>query len=183
MYVVLLKLREQKCLELHKNPGHSLSTPKTASLQGHTFFKSISTKRHILRYLVLHLSIFFFFNLHCLPDKVFLFFIFDRTTAYGVPGPGIRSKLQLWQCQIPNPVLGQGSNLHASTPDANHSGNSKTKYFDQLFDLMNWPQKCGPDTVNNDVQPGHTVLSSAFNLHAEPEVSKMKYDVINFQLH
>ena len=126
---------------------------------------------------------FFFFNLHCLPDKVFLFFIFDRTTAYGVPGPGIRSKLQLWQCQIPNPVLGQGSNLHASTPDANHSGNSKTKYFDQLFDLMNWPQKCGPDTVNNDVQPGHTVLSSAFNLHAEPEVSKMKYDVINFQLH
>ena len=66
----------------------------------------------------------------------FFFFFFCRPETYGVPGPGIRSKLQLWSisqlpwCPICNPLCqGWGSNLHPSVPKVSpillhHSRNS-----------------------------------------------------------
>ena len=103
MYVVLLKLREQKCLELHKNPGHSLSTPKTASLQGHTFFKSISTKRHILRYLVLHLSIFFFLIYTVYQTKFFCFSFLTAPQHMEFPGQGSDPSCSCGNARSPTP--------------------------------------------------------------------------------
>ena len=66
----------------------------------------------------------------------FFFFFFDLPTAYGVPGPGIRSELwlrhmpTLRQHQIHNP-LGWGLNLRPSAPETppillHHSRNSRT---------------------------------------------------------
>ena len=47
-------------------------------------------------------------------DILFRLFIFSHPTAYGTPGPGIRSEAQsrpkphLWQCRFPNPLLQAG---------------------------------------------------------------------------
>ena len=53
---------------------------------------------------------------------LFFFSFFGCPMAYGIPGPGIRSKLQLrpkpqlWQLQIPNTLCWWGSDLHPSAP-------------------------------------------------------------------
>ena len=41
-------------------------------------------------------------------EELLFFFFFGQPSAYGIPGPGIRSEPQLWQCQILNPLCQEG---------------------------------------------------------------------------
>ena len=81
----------------------------------------------------------------------FLFFFIGHPAVYGVPRPGIKSKLelqpmpQLWQCQPLNPLCQAGGGTRvldtAETPSIllHHSGNFKAKYFKHLNQHL---QKC-----------------------------------------
>ena len=80
---------------------------------------------------------------------VCLFLFFGRPTACGVPGPGIRSEmqlrpiLQLWQCWMPNPLC-QGLNLCHSAPETpvillNNSRNSKGTYLNIIITIYDKP--------------------------------------------
>ena len=82
-------------------------------------------------------------------SKVFVFF-FGCPVAYGVPGPGIRSKPRLWpqlqlqQCWILNPVCrAGGSNLRPSALKRLpiplcYSGNSYKVVFGFVFFFVFW---------------------------------------------
>ena len=98
-------------------------------------------KSQVLTYLVVAFGATVFFGGgQCLYVICNFFVCFGHPTAYGVPGPGIRSEpqlqctLKLWQCQILNPLCqARDQTLHPSTSEIPpillyHSGNSYMLY-------------------------------------------------------
>ena len=86
-----------------------------------------------------------------------LFFIFGHPAAYGVPGPGIRSKPksqplpQVQQCQILNPLCWPGDQTHASVLPSHCRSHCTTAGPEAVIFLKNqiilppsWPEHPPP---------------------------------------